>query len=212
MMRLKQDALSEVTVDWAAFERLVAEVDRLEDEAAAIPDRVLELLLDLRTHLAGERVQVSDRLFRWSKRILIARALLDGRAVVGQQDLWALQHVLWDDAKDRTKVKAALETLIGKLDQTLAEMEAMIDSVAEGWTKYVEASTKEGAGSSVTAANMRVRGETMSKIGSIGNTLVEIGGGEAMTAEQRSRFEALVGKLDDLRNLVNPVKGVTVTR
>lgn len=211
MMRLKQDDQPEVTVSWSAFERLCAEVDRLEDDDQAIPDRVMELLLDLRTHLGGERVSVSDRLFRWARRILIAKALLDGRGVVSTQDIWCLQHTLWDDQKDRSKVRTAIETLIGKLDQTLQDLEKLIDSVAEGWEKYVQAKQQGGAGDA-TATGMKVRGETMHKVRDMGNALVQIEGGERMSTEQRAVFERLVGKLDALRSATNPVQGVTVSR
>ncbi|MBK7236699.1 MAG: AAA family ATPase [Sterolibacteriaceae bacterium] len=60
-------------------------------DAVSLPEPIVELIAQLRGHLAGHDIAVSDR--RWHKtvRLLKASALSNGRDAVGIWDLWLTQ-------------------------------------------------------------------------------------------------------------------------
>ena len=55
---------------------------------------------------------VTDRMFRFSMRILKAEAWINGRSEVLEDDVEVLQHVLWSDPTDKSKVYSKILEVI----------------------------------------------------------------------------------------------------
>ncbi len=81
----------------------LAEIARQVD-AVALPPEVLDLLADLRAHLAAENVYVSDRRWRKLTRLLKTAALTDGRGEVSVWDAWLAQFCAIQSLDERSKV------------------------------------------------------------------------------------------------------------
>ena len=209
MMRLKQDETPAVTVPWAAFETLHAELERLVNDDESYPEGVLDLVLTLRTQLRSERVDASDRIMKWGRRLMTAKALLEGRTVIVPSDLWVLQHTLWDDAKDLPKVRAAIETLVGRLEEDMAELEKVIVSVKEAYDKALVAMEEQAKinGRNVgQQERINLRVDTIRKVDDIKEQLDEMEAKNPLDGALRATFDRLREGQKALRNHVNPVR------
>ncbi|HSD61765.1 MAG TPA: AAA family ATPase, partial [Burkholderiales bacterium] len=82
-------------------------------EAVVLPPEVLELLADLRAHLAAENVYVSDRRWRKLTRLLKTAALTDGRREVSVWDAWLAQFCAIQCLEERGKVAAWYTARLG---------------------------------------------------------------------------------------------------
>jgi MoxR-like ATPase len=78
----------------------------------AVPDYVLRGLADLRRELGRQQLVASDRRYRQCVSVLRARAYLLERSAVTDDDLYFLEHVLWNDPADRAKVAATIRSLL----------------------------------------------------------------------------------------------------
>lgn len=77
-------------------------------QAVAIPDAVVEDIIEIRRALNSEGVIASDRRYRQALAVLKAVALLEGRERVALRDLAWLEHILWSDPEQQSKVAAAI--------------------------------------------------------------------------------------------------------
>lgn len=94
------------------------ETARTEAAALAVPAEVLRALTDLRRELRQKNVVVSDRRWAQSVGVLRARAYLEARDAVTQEDIAFLEHVLWRDPAERETVRATIrELLVGYEDE-----------------------------------------------------------------------------------------------
>jgi MoxR-like ATPase len=94
------------------------ETARAEAAALAVPAEVLRALTDLRRELRQKNVVVSDRRWAQSVGVLRARAYLEARDAVTQEDIAFLEHVLWRDPAERETVRATIrELLVGYEDE-----------------------------------------------------------------------------------------------
>ena len=80
---------------------------------------LIELRAKLSTSLPGTKnsdkalsMPVTDRMFRFAVRILKAEAWLNGRTHVSPDDFEILQHVLWSDPSDRSKMYSTILEVI----------------------------------------------------------------------------------------------------
>lgn len=69
-----------------------------------VPDSVLQAVTALRRELETEGFFPSDRRLRACVRVLQAKAWMEGRDVVLEDDIAVLRHILWDRMEHRTKV------------------------------------------------------------------------------------------------------------
>lgn len=92
-----------------------------EAAAVAVADGVYRALVDLRRDLGRAQIVASDRRYRQALDVLRAHAYLDGRDVVGDDDVFFLEHVLWRDPGERAQVRAAVHGLLrGYIDEARA--------------------------------------------------------------------------------------------
>ncbi len=101
------------TLDLAALETARAEV-----AALPVPGHVLRLVTELRRELLRRNLVASDRRWAQSLGVLRARAWLEGRDAVADEDVAFLEHVLWRDPAEREPVREAIrECLRGYEDE-----------------------------------------------------------------------------------------------
>jgi MoxR-like ATPase len=100
-----------------------AEFRSLDEKTAgiAVPDAVMELILDIRTRLAanhaesvaqGQKGRVSDR--RWKKitKLLRTSALLHGRPEVNTLDCAIIRHCVWDTREEQPDAERIVREVI----------------------------------------------------------------------------------------------------
>src|SRR5271170_4251404 len=73
---------------------------RAQTNAVKIPGAVFTAIAELRRELGRQQIVISDRRWRNSLDVLRAHALLSGRAIVTEDDLAFLEHVLWKDPEE----------------------------------------------------------------------------------------------------------------
>ena len=92
----------------------------LQNDVAAVevPAYVYRTIADIRSELGRKQIVASDRRYQQSTSVLRARAYLFERAAVTEDDLYFLEHVLWCDPAERTKVAETIrEVLRGHEDE-----------------------------------------------------------------------------------------------
>lgn len=110
---------SSITIDELYF------YQELTDKVV-IHDKIYEALAKIRQELSDEGIRPSDRRFKHCLGILRAKALLQQRQVVHEEDLIILENVLWEtlDEREMTSIiirRHAEDVVIRKLDTIQAE-------------------------------------------------------------------------------------------
>lgn len=129
-----------------------ADVDalRVAAEAVAIPDDVLDLVLDLGESLEREHgITASDRRWRRAMRLVRASAALDGRDRVIPRDLSILTHALWRTTDERAAVAASVATAVSP---KLGEAIKLYDAAVELYGKMDPGAT--GSAATTALANL----------------------------------------------------------
>jgi MoxR-like ATPase len=83
---------------------------------------VLGAITELRRELGRQQIVVSDRRWRNSLDVLRAHAFLSGRAIVTEDDLGFLEHVLWKDPEEHPKVRDAIHRLVKGYEEQAREL------------------------------------------------------------------------------------------
>lgn len=111
-------------------------VVEVEVPAIPVPDAVFEAMYRLRTELEADGIEPSDRRMKKAVRLLQAKAWLEGRDIVEEDDIAILRHVVWSRQEDRAKIAAKVLTYTGpvtrlaiKLMSAVAEHRASIDEL-----------------------------------------------------------------------------------
>ncbi len=79
-----------------------------EAAAVTVPPHVLKLIARIRRDLAKKGLSVSDRRYKQSLDLLRAKAYLEGREAVDDEDLPFLENVLWREPEERQEVEAVV--------------------------------------------------------------------------------------------------------
>lgn len=87
-----------------------------------IPDSILDALLQFRKDLAAKGVVPSDRRWRQCLDLLRAQALLEGRAVVDEDDLLVLKDALWQTPEQRQDIARLAARLANPLNARAVEL------------------------------------------------------------------------------------------
>ena len=158
-----------------------------------VPGAILNEIAELRRSLAREQIIVSDRRWKNSLDVLRAHATIFGRAVVIEDDLMFLEHVLWKDPEERPKVTEVLRRLVRGYEEEARELliqsQELRDYAQRPWESdelrnraLVEAHTK--------IANILVKFENLLQEASdAGRT---IAGADAMRSEVRDIQQAML--------------------
>ena len=104
----------------------LAQADLVALQAAAaalpVPDAILDALLQLRRDLAAKGIVPSDRRWRQILDLLRAQALLEGRAVVDEDDLIVLKDALWQTPEQRQDIARLAARLANPLNARAVEL------------------------------------------------------------------------------------------
>jgi MoxR-like ATPase len=95
----------------------------------AIPQKVMEAYLDLRTTLDLEGVIVSDRRWKQSQDLVRANAWQDGRNTADTSDMIILQHALWEDPTHVKTVLRAVLNLASPISKDVVDLKDQIDEI-----------------------------------------------------------------------------------
>jgi MoxR-like ATPase len=102
----------------------LAELKEIQNDVreVSLPSHVYRSIADIRRQLNKKNIQASDRRYRQSLGLLQARAYLDGRREVVEQDLFFLEHVLWRDPGEQEQVRATIRELLLGYEEEIAEL------------------------------------------------------------------------------------------
>ncbi len=81
---------------------------KTETEKVKLPPNMLKLISRIRKDLRKKGIIPSDRRYKQSVSLLKARAYLEGRSEVSEEDLRFLENVLWRDPGEKTEVQSVI--------------------------------------------------------------------------------------------------------
>jgi MoxR-like ATPase len=115
-------------------------------------DKIIPLLTKLREALLGEKIYPSSRRFRWAIQALQAKALLEGRSHVDDEDLFILKDILWVDKKDIPIV----ELIVGKVVcPAIKEIQDLVNQARDIQKKTREKDPDKGEDLQTILMNLR---------------------------------------------------------
>ena len=115
-LKLLQEDISE-TIDNIITQE---ELDACKSETidVAVPSTILKLVGRIRSELRGKGLSPSDRRYKQSITVLKAKAFLEGRAEVGEEDLRVLENVYWRDPGEKPEIQSVIhQALYGYKDR-----------------------------------------------------------------------------------------------
>ncbi|GJM17266.1 MAG: ATPase AAA [Thermodesulfobacteriota bacterium] len=86
------------------------------------PSNILKLIGRIRTELNKKGIIPSDRRYKQSISILKAKAYLDGRSEVSEEDLRFLENVLWRDPGEKTEIQSVIHQSLEGYKDRLREL------------------------------------------------------------------------------------------
>ena len=87
-----------------------------EVEKVAFPDGVVNTMRDIKMTLEKEGIVASDRRWKQTVRVLQARAWLNGRTEVEEQDLELLCDMMWKEPEQRSVLVSKIMSITNPLD------------------------------------------------------------------------------------------------
>lgn len=81
---------------------------KTETEKIKLPPNILKLISRIRKDLRKKGIIPSDRRYKQSVSLLKARAYLEGRGEVSEEDLRLLENVLWRDPGEKTEIQSVI--------------------------------------------------------------------------------------------------------
>lgn len=91
---------------------------KTEAEQVKTPSNILKLISRIRKELRKKGFNPSDRRYKQSVSLLKARAYLEGRSEVSEDDLRFLENVLWREPGEKTEIQSIIhQTLNGWRDR-----------------------------------------------------------------------------------------------
>ncbi len=100
------------------------ELDYCKSQAGEIlvPSNILKLIGRIRKELKKKGMTPSDRRYKQSISVLKAKAYLDGREEVSEEDLRFLENVLWRDPGERTEIQSVIHQALHGYKDRLREL------------------------------------------------------------------------------------------
>lgn len=87
-----------------------------------IPDEMVDLLTDLREKLKEEKIDVTDRTYMFSKKLLKAEAYLNGRSEVTEEDFEILQNSFWSEPEQKKTVYSTILNTVNPAKSKVLEI------------------------------------------------------------------------------------------
>ena len=100
-----------------ATERTTLTLEELRElqgqtRGVAVPQHVYRTLADMRRELGRKQIIASDRRYQQAIALMQARAFLNGRNEIAEEDVFILEHVLWHDPTQREELRATIHQLL----------------------------------------------------------------------------------------------------
>lgn len=101
-----------------------SELETCRDEARAItvPSNILKLISRIRRELAKKGIVPSDRRYKHSVSLLKARAYLEGRSAVTEDDLRLFENVLWREPGEKAEIQSVIHQALHGYKDRLREL------------------------------------------------------------------------------------------
>lgn len=114
--------------------------------AVKLPPGVVDSIVKLRKELRVEEIIPSDRRWKQAVRLLQASAYMRNAAVVDDDDLQILQHVLWDVEAQIPVVQKKVLSLTSPITKAALEIQQMLDEIVTRVDSLAGKSNDERAG------------------------------------------------------------------
>lgn len=88
----------------------------------SVPPNILKLISRIRKELAKKGMVPSDRRYKHSVSLLKARAFLEGRNAVSEDDLRLFENVLWREPGERTEIQSVIHQALHGYKDRLREL------------------------------------------------------------------------------------------
>ena len=100
----------------------------------AVPSNILKLISRIRKELAKKGIVPSDRRYKHSVSLLKARAYLEGRGSVSEEDLRLFENVLWREPGERAEIQSVIHQSLHGYKDRLRELLIQAKEL-EGYSK-----------------------------------------------------------------------------
>jgi MoxR-like ATPase len=87
-----------------------------------IPSNIIKLIGRIRTELKNKGLSPSDRRYKQSISLLKAKAFLEGRDKVSEDDLHFLENVYWRDPGEKTEIQSVIHQALHGYKDRLREL------------------------------------------------------------------------------------------
>jgi len=98
------------------------ETCREEARVIAVPSNILKLISRIRKELAKKGIVPSDRRYKHSVSLLKARAYLEGRSAVSEDDLRLFENVLWREPGEKAEIQSVIHQALHGYKDRLREL------------------------------------------------------------------------------------------
>jgi len=101
-----------------------SELETCRDEARkiAVPSNILKLISRMRKELAKKGIVPSDRRYKHSVSLLRAKAYLEGRSAVTEDDLRLFENVLWREPGEKAEIQSVIHQALHGYKDRLREL------------------------------------------------------------------------------------------
>ena len=88
----------------------------------AVPSNILKLISRIRKELARKGIVPSDRRYKHSVSLLKARAYLEGRSAVSEDDLRIFENILWREPGEKAEIQSVIHQSLHGYKDRLREL------------------------------------------------------------------------------------------
>jgi MoxR-like ATPase len=101
-----------------------SELETCREEAGkvTVPSNILKLISRMRRELAKKGIVPSDRRYKHSVSLLRARAYLEGRSAVTEDDLKLFENVLWREPGEKAEIQSVIHQALHGYKDRLREL------------------------------------------------------------------------------------------
>jgi len=93
--------------------------------------KVLKPMSKLRNNLRGDGIEFSARRWKWALNAIRAKALLDGRLVAEDMDMFCLVNILWEEKDQIPKIRAHIGKVIDPLIESIKSLLIQAKDISE---------------------------------------------------------------------------------
>lgn len=174
-----------------------------EVQNIAVPDDMMELLINIRGKMRVEGIIASDRRYKQSISILKAHAWLEGRTAVAEDDMEMLSHILWSQPLE---IKTVKRVILGSSNPLINKVMELLDQAEEIHKNCMEASKDADENSSTEGV------EANAKLKKIGDQLnIHLASARSQNRNTKPIEDALDRTIAFNREILKECLGLEIT-